>query len=128
MFQDALATVDKLFKRDWEYEELPHSHDIYHCYFDFDGPPAGNDVIRGWWTVGGGHMNIHEPYEMEGIFIDGRMVGLMSNKDYTEHWLGTAADMQDNARQMQFTVNTIIFALTQEGSITTQLMEGLRNW
>ena len=73
-------------------------------------------------------MNIHEPYEMEGIFIDGRMVGLMSNKDYTEHWLGTAADMQDNARQMQFTVNTIIFALTQEGSITTQLMEGLRNW
>ena len=128
MFQDALATVDKLFKRDWEYEELPHNHAIYHCYFDFDGPPAGNDVIRGWWTVGGGHVNIHEPYELEGIFIDGRMVGLMSNKDYTEHWLGTASDMQDNARQMQFTVNTIIFALTREGSITRQLMVGLRNW
>ena len=128
MFQDALATVDRLYKRDWEYEQLPHSHAIYHCYFDFDGPPAGNDVIRGWWTVGGGHMNIHEPYELEGIHIDERMVGLMSNKDYTEHWLGTASDMQDNARQMQFTINTIIFALTQEGSITHQLMEGLRNW
>jgi hypothetical protein len=128
MFKDGLATADKLFGKDWGFEELPHSHALYHCYFDFDGPPAGNDVVRGWWTVAAGHVGIHEPYEMEGVHIDGRMVGLMSNKDYTEHWLGTAADVRQNTRQMQFTVNTIIFALTQEGSITHQLMAGMRNW
>jgi hypothetical protein len=32
----------------------------------------------------------------------------------------------DNTRQLQFGVNLIVFALTQEGSITHRLMESVR--
>jgi len=33
---------------------------------------------------------------------------------------------QDNTRQHQFAVNTIIFALTQEGSTTHRLMDSIK--
>lgn len=43
--------------------------------------------------------------------------------------LGESADhliQADATRALQFTVNTVVFALTQEGSITQQLMAGTR--
>ena len=32
----------------------------------------------------------------------------------------------DATRSLQFSVNTVVFALTQEGSVTQQLMSGVR--
>ena len=35
-------------------------------------------------------------------------------------------EVVDGTRHLQFTVNTVVFALTQEGGVTQQLMDGLR--
>ena len=45
MQQEALAAQGLSFKKDWDFEKLPASHPVYHCYFDFDGPPPGHDNI-----------------------------------------------------------------------------------
>jgi hypothetical protein len=45
MQQDALAAQGLVFAKDWTFEELPHSHPVYRCCFDFGGPPPGGDNI-----------------------------------------------------------------------------------
>ena len=78
--RDALATQDKLEGRDWAFEKLPHSHDIFHCYFDFDGPPLGRDAY-GAGLYGG------RPFPwLDGITVDGRLLAMMSNKGYMSIW------------------------------------------
>jgi len=37
-FTDYVKMINRLFP-DNEMREVPKDHDIYHCYFDFDGPP-----------------------------------------------------------------------------------------
>jgi len=56
---------------------------------------------------------------------------VLSLKDFTSTWVGWgdsrhAYSNLDNTRQLQFGVNVIIFALTQEGSITQQVMDMVR--
>ena len=112
-------------------EKLANSHPIYHCYFDFDGPPIGGDASD--------HSQHPEQCLMwrflEGIELNGRLVALFSRKHYTGAWtfygpdnyVGYAAWMSlDPTRSFQFGVNTIIFALTQEGSITYQVMDSVK--
>ena len=111
------------------FEKLDNSHPIYHCYFDFDGPPIGGDGLSA---------KVHDceviPY-IEGIEVDGRLAAILSRKKYTHAWTfwGPGNYLSDGGfvtldpkRPLQFGVNTIIFALTQEGSITHQLMDSIR--
>ena len=113
------------------FEKLPNSHAIYHCYFDFEGPPIASDA---------GHVSIH-PAEArvlgytEGLEIDGRLVVLLSGKGYSGAWTLWGPDNYANyggwttwdpTHPLRFAVNTIVFALTQEGSITHRLMESVR--
>ncbi len=118
MFKDALATVGVVYGRDWDFEKIPNDHPVYHCYFDFnDGPPTGHE----WW---GG--NLTGPYDyLEGIFVDDRLVGIMTNKDYVEIWGNFAGLDRQMERSLQMCINIIVFALTQEGSITHQVMQYL---
>jgi len=122
MFKKALATVGLTFGRDWNFEKLPNSHPIYHCFFDFpNGPPVAGDFlfIRGK-TV---------PFDyLEGIVLDGRLVALVCRKWFTNPWGDWAQPsgywgITDPERVLQFGVNLIVFALTQEGSITRQVMK-----
>jgi len=109
--------------QDWQFERLPNSHQIYHCFFDFnDGPPGGGDVI------------VQDPVlYLEGVEVDGRLVLIFSKKALAAAW-GRDGDNTifdegggiDNTRQLQFGVNLIIFALTQEGSITHQVMRSVQ--
>jgi hypothetical protein len=107
-------------------EKLPNDHPIYHCYFDFDGPPIGGDGA--WVQVDPDRAEVMG--YLEGIEIDGRLVATYSRKDYTHAWTFWArAPMYrdwDPTRPLQFGINTIVFALTQEGSITHRLMESVR--
>jgi hypothetical protein len=107
-------------------ERLPNSHPVYHCYFDFDGPPIGDDAL-------GHHQNpvqwkVPKDY-LDGIEVDGRLVAIYSQKAYTGAWVffgrGQYAEW-DAKRPLQFGVNTIVYALTQEGSITRRLMESVQ--
>ena len=104
------------------FEKLPSSHRLYHCFFDFDKPPVGFDY-RGGSGFGRG---IHEPYDyLEGIYLDGRLAVLFSNKAYCKFWdhafvAEAGHAMGDPTRQLQFGVNIVVFALTQPGGIVWQ--------
>ena len=71
------------------------------------------------------------PY-LEGIVIDGRTVIIYSMKSMGTVWhRGLKVSERrsyDSAgiRQLQFGVNLIVFALTQEGSITHRVMDEVR--
>jgi hypothetical protein len=111
-------------------EKLPNSHPIYHCYFDFDGPPPGADAGDKWQYP---ELTVMREY-LEGIELDGRLVALLSRRLYTGAWtffgpgnyVGSGWAFMDPERAFQFGINTIIFALTEEGSITHRLMESVR--
>ena len=125
MFVDALATQGLVHETDWNFEKLPNTHGIYHCFFDFEGPPVSGEAPY--------HTGAHVPYLL-GITLEDRLVGLVSNKGYANSWgdwgrvVWGSNDYlyEDPARQLQFGVNLIIFALTQEGSITRQVMNVVR--
>jgi len=114
MVKEAFATQGLEMGRDWNFEMLTPEHPIFHCFFDFDSIPRGcvdmNQPYRHPQTYSG----------VDGVTIDGRLVVFYSNRDYgcdwNEWWSG------DPTNSYKLGVNTIIFALTQEGSITRQAM------
>jgi hypothetical protein len=119
MIRDALAAVDVIEGSDWVFDVLPNTHPLYHCYFDFDGPPKGSQP---------GAAEPDNP--LEGVHHRGRMVAIMSNRWYASPWGNwgwwPGYEHLDNTRQVQFGVNLVVFALTQEGSITSQVMDSVR--
>jgi hypothetical protein len=137
MFKDGLATQGWRYGQDWNFERLPNNHAIYHCYFDFnDGPPLAGD-----WTStkpNPGSPKIGGIHYLESIEIHNRLVALMCNKWFANAWgdwgdpantwghQGTLYKTLDPTRPLQFGVNLIIFALTQEGSITNRVMDAVR--
>jgi len=133
MFEDVLATQGLVAIRDWSLERLRDDHPVYHSYFDFDGAPIGYDASHVQLYGGGGARPPPEEVffsYLESIPIDGRVASILSNKTYTQawSWWGTSKSSLAGTptRQLQFGVNLVIFALTQEGSITHRLMETLR--
>jgi hypothetical protein len=109
-------------------EKLPNSHPVYHCYFDLDGPPIACDAIHN-----------HEHPDLadvvgyaEGIEVGGRLLALVTGKGYCQAWciVGPGGayggyEHWDPRPPFRFGVNTIILALTQEGSITNRLMDSV---
>jgi hypothetical protein len=89
-------------------ERIADGHPIYHSYFDFSGPPIG----PGSWRWDGA------PY-LEGLEVGDRLVAVLSRTGY-QYSSGAGTE-----RQRQFGVNLIVFALTQEGSITRRLMASI---
>ena len=123
LYKQSLATQGWAYQRDWDFERLPNSHAIYHCFFDFDaGPPMAGDV---WYGVNG---LAPSPFDyLEGITIEGRLVGILSNKFYQDAWGHQFLwKDKDPTRPLQFGVNLIVFALTQEGSITNRIMDSVK--
>ena len=127
----ALASQGYRQGADWEYQFLSNDHPIFHCYYDLPGgsPPAHVLYMahNGWGARDDGV----QPWS-RGIEIDARMVALNTNQLYTAPWgvwglpRNPAYAEYDPTPQLRFGINTIIFALTQEGSITRRLMGGIR--
>ena len=113
--------------RAWEYERLPKHHPVYHCYYDFDTPPYGLDLhMYKLWMQGAASLCDPVAEYLEGIVLDGRLWILFSQKGYTLGIHDGAYHKNDITRMLQFCVNTLVFALTQEGSITNQVMDTVR--
>jgi hypothetical protein len=114
--------------QEWEYERLAESHPIYHCYFDFGQPPPGYDMAMIQYP---GRGRVAHGY-LEGVTLEGRLWILFSQKGYAlgvhDFWPDGYYPMMggDPVRIVQFCINTIIFALTQEGSITNRVMDVVR--
>ena len=131
LYEMALQTVGLQREKDWILERLPNDHMLYHCFFDFDGPPNGVDNLRAGQELGGSGGVVRAVDYLEGITLETKLVAIHSNKDYSDMWywgssyyyrLHPDEPYPDNRRALQFGVNTIIFALTQEGSITRRVM------
>lgn len=116
MLKDALG-YDAVF------EKVPNSHPMYTVWENFNGPPSGDDMMRYRKEV----REVKEIYPyVEAIFINGRMVALISNRGYNfawGYWKILPASLNgpfDNTRQIQFGLNVIVYALTQRGGIVDQ--------
>jgi len=102
---------------DWRFAYLKSSHPIYHSFFDFD-MSVRNNVTR--MEIGDMGLLIGERLAVF-ITLGDQIITESADPSRGGQW----ADV-DGTRHLQFTVNTVVFALTQEGGVTQQLMDGLR--
>jgi hypothetical protein len=116
--REALSTQGLFEGQDWRFTYLKPSHPIYHSYFDFDMAVRDN--------MGVGNVEVGDM----GLVIGDRLAVLFTVRQVTT---GSAREGTDNfqlavdgTRHLQFTVNTVVFALTQEGGVTQQLMAGIK--
>jgi len=135
-FKQGLQSQGYELGRHWLHEPLPASHAIFHCYYDFDsGPPPGYALInRFMWGGAITHPDGMEPV-VRGIDLGDRLAGITTNQLYGQCWgdwgritIGgrNYYDDLDPGRVLQFGINTVIFALTQEGSITHRVVDAVR--
>lgn len=127
VIQQAMESVEYQYGVHWAFVRLPDAHALYHCYFDFEGgPPMGED----WRNKGPvRYGSTSYPY-LEAVHIGQQAVVVYSMKGL----LGAAAAWGkwegythlDPTRVHQFFVNVVVFALTQEGSITKRVMDEVR--
>ena len=127
--RQAFAQIGYAEGTDWAFVRLPPEHPLYHCFYDIDTLP------RGFWGV---HMSIESsPDYLEGIEVDGRLVGLYSQKRYPDLWGGEAQRQRewdrahgisgrvtgaDELPAYDLGVNILVYALTREGSLARQLV------
>ena len=109
---------------DWRFVVLQSDHPIYHAFFDFDSSVHHNEMDL--------HTSNNPLTKDMGLMVGDRLaVFLYASRDLAakEGVLGgqsTHITQGDATRSLQFSVNTVVFALTQEGSVTQQLMSGVR--
>jgi len=122
---------------DWEYELLAGNHPIFHCYYDFPGGPPPAHIVVTKFVLGRLRDDGEVAPSARGIEIGERLVALHTNQGYLVPWcawgrtsaifFGGSKSQYDPTIQFQFGINTIVFALTQEGSITRRLMDSIRH-
>ena len=106
--------------RHWEFEQTFSDHPLYHCFFDFQDLPAGGHGAH--YLCNAGYVVPMAPY-LDTVSISGRMVMMLSHQWLGYAWGNWPASRIDNTRQLQFGVNLLVFALTQEGSVTNRVMD-----
>jgi uncharacterized protein DUF4159 len=117
-FRRALRSQGLNEGADWRFVYLKPSHPIYHSFFDFDMAVRDNQKIRA--HVGDMGLTIGEHLA---VFITGaREIATASGRVGTANFQVSV----DGRRHLQFTINTVVFALTQEGGVTQQLMAKVR--
>ena len=104
--------------KDFWTERLPEDHPIFSAFFDLRGGMpsgyAGGSLAQGK----SGRM----PWNfLTGHFVRGRMAGITPG-DGGWGWMNDQGG-GNSTRQLQLAVNIMIYALTQEGSITQRLMQ-----
>ena len=119
IYREGLEKYDELvWGRDAWVERLPDDHPIFTAFFDIRGgmpfgfPPSGS---------GQGKAGIIPWNYLNGHFVKGRMVGVTPGNG---GWGWTNRNNHNSLnRQLQLAVNIVVYALTQEGSITQRLMQ-----
>jgi len=136
LIERALRTQGLERYRDWSHDRLANNHPLFHCYYDFDGGAPAGAILVPTWMAGSvlSHPDGKEPV-VRGVYLKNRLALITTNQMYGVCWgdwgritIGGRDYYQylDPTRVLQFGINTVIFALTQEGSTTHRLMETLR--
>ena len=119
IYEEALEKYGGLIRgKDFWSERLPEDHSIYTAFFDLSGGmPFGYSP-----SLGQGKSGVRTWNYLRGHYIKGRLASVTPGD--TGGW-GWQNDTRggDSTRQLQLAVNIIIYALTQEGSITQRLMQ-----
>ena len=103
--------------QDFWTERLPEDHPVYTAFFDLSGGmPFGYSP-----SMGQGKLGVRPWNYLNGHFVKDRMAGITPG-DGGWGWMNDTFG-GDSTRQLQLAVNIIIYALTQEGSITQRLMQ-----
>ena len=118
IYEEALEKYGGLVRgKDFWSERLPETHPVYTAFFDLKGGmPFGYSP-----SLSQGKSGVRPWNFVRGYFVKGRLAGVTPGDG---GW-GWQTDTRggDSTRQLQLAVNIIIFALTQEGSITQRLMQ-----
>jgi hypothetical protein len=111
---------------DAKFQPIPNDHPLYHCFFDFEGPPQGAETgmsFTGTTQTQGdaalGRILTEQVLFLEGIWLDERLVAVYSDKGYCLRWV----KFTQNEPQLKMGVNFVVFALTQAGGIAQQKMD-----
>ena len=118
IYEQALEKYGGLVRgKDFWSERLPEDHPVYTTFFDMSGGmPFGYPP-----SMGQGKAGVRPWNYLRGYYIKGRLASVTPGDGgwgwQNETWGG------DSTRQLQLAVNIIIYALTQEGSITQRLMQ-----
>ena len=88
--------------------ELPNDHELYSAFFAFeDGPPATSHELNGW-----GDNLVHE--HLLAASLNGRIVVLYSNKDYSSEWgFHPESKRLMSVDPTRFAVNLVVYALSR---------------
>jgi len=115
--EEALAKYGNLVQgQDFWIERLGPEHPIFHSFFDIKGgAPSGSG------PPGNGKEGMYTWQYTEGYFVRGRMVGV--GFSLGTGWTNSRTSFLDTSRQFQMAINIIVYALTQEGSVTQRLMQ-----
>ena len=118
IYEEALEKYGGLIRgKDFWSERLPETHPVYTAFFDLKGGmPFGYSP-----SMGQGKAGVKPWNYVRGYFVKGRLAGVTPG-DGGWGWQNDTRG-RDSTRQLQLAVNIIIFALTQEGSITQRLMQ-----
>jgi len=124
ILRKALAKVGKPCR----FRRLPKSHPIFHCYFDFDTVPVA--IIPRFQRPGfAGRSRMAFPDYLIGVDVDGRTAAVLCYADIGRTWQGFKGykvheeSSVHYLRSLQFGINTIIYALTQRGSIMDRIVK-----
>lgn len=91
-------------------EKIPDDHPIYHNLFQFEGgPPLGAELMGKNPDKSNSRLR-PVPY-LEGIFIDGRLAAIYTNKGYGLIWGGFTPSSKMG-------VNIVLYAMSQSGRKT----------
>ena len=136
--RQAFGQIDYAEHKDWSFVRLPPEHPLYHCFYDVDSLPRGFWDIMFWYWNTGSRFELSPNY-LEGIEVDGRIVGVYSQKCYAEMWAGEAERIREADRAADkagrfdtgadelpvydLGVNIVVYALTREGSLARQFVE-----
>ena len=134
--RQAFGQIDYAEHKAWSFVRLPPEHPLYHCFYDVGSLPRGFWDIWFWYSDSRFELS---PNYLEGIEVDGRIVGVYSQKNYAELWAGEAERIREADRAANtigrfdtgadelpvydLGVNIVVYALTREGSLARQLVE-----
>jgi len=97
-----LASIKELLRQalpEYPIKKIPCEHEIYHNFYKLAGPPRGHSGKSG---------------DLEGIFIDGRLAVIFSDKSYSTSWAPTIFDpkLRYIPEVYKFGINMLVYAVT----------------
>jgi len=117
IYGEALEKYGGLVRgKDFWSERLPEDHPVYTAFFNVSG-----GMPFGYPSSTGGKSSVRPWNYLRGHYIKDRLVSV-THGDGGWGWQNEITG-GDSTRQLQLAVNIIIYALTQEGSITQRLMQ-----